>query len=890
MTELIFSTVPLAQGNQLYLERPRVRRLLEAAMQSPVITITAGAGYGKTQAVYSFLQSCEALTSWMQLSERDNIPERFWENFIAGVSFIDKESARRLAEIGFPYTERGFDRYLAIPQEDVIPHARYIFVYDDFHLIRNKDVLRFIQHSIATPFPNIRSIILSRTPPGINTAALDMRHMRTAITGEALRFTGEETAEYFRIQGINVSHKTSDRICRDTEGWAFAIHLSALFLKRLPVPDAQKEGHGLPGMRSNVFRLLETEIMEPASPELRKFLIKLSLVDLLPRELLEALDTGGNLVAEMEQIISFIRYNPNVKSYSIHQLFLEYLTSRQEELTPPEKQQVYHTAAQWCVENNRKIDAIAYYEKAGDYNSIITIFNRLPQILPNHTAQFLKELLDRTPESQYRDTPLLYVIYGKVYISLGLFKECTEQLWKVIRETERSLAAGTSAGAATGAAAGTALHQVLLTSYLNLGTVGFINSTNTGDFGFVEYYKKAAHYSPLSGQTPRPPVSVANIGTYVCRVLEPEEERITAYLRALEESVPIVAQALGGCMYGLDELGRGEYAYFRGDLADAEKHIGEALQRSREREQFEIENRSLSYLLRIAIHRENYSQTAGILRDLSALREQEFYSNRNTQYDIVMGWFYTQIGEAEKLAPWLKNDFEESDLNSRGQGLEILVKAKYHLLERKYPAALASLTNRIDYEGKLLFGRLETLALEAVCRYSFRDRDGALNVLRQAYELSEQSGIAMPFTELGRFMRSFADWALKEGPEGIKREWLLEQRRNAAGYAKKLFSIATAFREQGWIAEGRKDEQSPDRPYAITLRGPAFRSNLSRREQEVLSCLSRGLTRTEIAGTLSISVNTVKSIIRSIYNKLGAVNRSNAVKVAATTGLLETDD
>jgi LuxR family maltose regulon positive regulatory protein len=46
------------------------------------------------------------------------------------------------------------------------------------------------------------------------------------------------------------------------------------------------------------------------------------------------------------------------------------------------------------------------------------------------------------------------------------------------------------------------------------------------------------------------------------------------------------------------------------------------------------------------------------------------------------------------------------------------------------------------------------------------------------------------------------------------------------------------------------------------------------------------MTQEEIASLFSLSVNTVKSVIRSIYNKLGAVNRVNAVQIAAGMGLL----
>ena len=61
---------------------------------------------------------------------------------------------------------------------------------------------------------------------------------------------------------------------------------------------------------------------------------------------------------------------------------------------------------------------------------------------------------------------------------------------------------------------------------------------------------------------------------------------------------------------------------------------------------------------------------------------------------------------------------------------------------------------------------------------------------------------------------------------------------------------------------------------------------LSEREREVLLYLPSLLTVKEIAGSLHISVNTVKVHIRSIYRKLGAVRRREAVVRARRRGLL----
>jgi LuxR family maltose regulon positive regulatory protein len=879
MNITIHGTVPLNQGNQIYLERPRVHRLLDKALESPLVTVTAGAGYGKTQAVYSYLRNCEAFTAWMQLSERDNLTERFWENLLRAIGSINKETARRMGEQGFPGTERRFDRYLRISRENLIPGARYFFVYDDLHLIRNKEVLRFLEHSISLPFPNIVSIVISRTDPSLGSAVRDSRQTRSRITEEDLRFTEDEVAEYFRLQRIHVGRQTIANVCQGTEGWAFAIHLAVLFFKRQAASyPAMTEDHWMPGMRSNIFRLLETEVLDPVSPELRKFLIKLSLIDLLPRKLLEALDPSGDLIVEMEKIGTFIHHDSYADTYRIHHLFLEFLASRQEELTEGEKREVYRSAAQWCVADDRRIDALTYYERAGDYHSVIDVIDRLPLILSNDTSAHLRDLLNRLPPALYDDNPVLEALYGKVCMSLGLFSECTGRLRAHIKRLEESLPpewVALEPGQTC---------RALRDSYLLLGFVGLITSTDTRDYGYTGDFKKAALYSSVSGQCPRQPVTVLMLGSYICRVRDSEEEKIAPYLRALEESVPYGVQAFGGCMYGMDDLARGEYAYFRGDLSGAESRVRQALRKAREREQYEIENRALFYLMRISIHRGDYGELEKILQDLDAQKKQEYYRNRIVHLDIALGWFYVQIGELERLASWLKNDFEESEINYRGRGQEILVKAKYHLHEKKYPAALASLTGRRDLEGGLLFGRLESLALEAVCRHNARDPEGALNALRESCQLARSSGISQPFVELGRFTRSLADWALKERAPGIDRDWLADQRRNAAGYAKRLVSIARAFRESGQAGSHPAGRTRP-----ASSRVPASKSILSGREEEVLFCLSRGLTRTEIAGALSLSINTVKSIIRSIYNKLGAVNRSHAIQAAAEAGLLNRD-
>jgi LuxR family transcriptional regulator, maltose regulon positive regulatory protein len=61
---------------------------------------------------------------------------------------------------------------------------------------------------------------------------------------------------------------------------------------------------------------------------------------------------------------------------------------------------------------------------------------------------------------------------------------------------------------------------------------------------------------------------------------------------------------------------------------------------------------------------------------------------------------------------------------------------------------------------------------------------------------------------------------------------------------------------------------------------------LSEREEAVLALLPSLLNAREIADEFTVSVNTVKSHIRSIYAKLGVSSRREAVRHAHDRGLL----
>lgn len=117
--------------------------------------------------------------------------------------------------------------------------------------------------------------------------------------------------------------------------------------------------------------------------------------------------------------------------------------------------------------------------------------------------------------------------------------------------------------------------------------------------------------------------------------------------------------------------------------------------------------------------------------------------------------------------------------------------------------------------------------------------------------------------------------ALRAGARGA-----LSRSSSALGIGPAALAVAAGH----WVV---------DESFAPSLLGlapePAVRpipTLLSPREQEVLELLSEGLSNRDIAERLGISRHTAKFHVNAILDKLGATTRTEAVVLAARSGLL----
>jgi two-component system, NarL family, response regulator LiaR len=101
-------------------------------------------------------------------------------------------------------------------------------------------------------------------------------------------------------------------------------------------------------------------------------------------------------------------------------------------------------------------------------------------------------------------------------------------------------------------------------------------------------------------------------------------------------------------------------------------------------------------------------------------------------------------------------------------------------------------------------------------------------------------------------------------------------RRALAAGARGFLSKGASSDDLATAVEtvARGETITPARPRPRT---PAGMSDLSTREAEVLDLICRGMSNLEIADQLFVSVNSVKTYVRQIYQKIGVARRAQAV-------------
>ncbi|MCW2978227.1 MAG: ATP-dependent transcriptional regulator, MalT-like, LuxR family [Actinomycetia bacterium] len=856
------------------IERARLLETL-ADNRAPLILLSAPPGFGKTSLAAMWVASRAApRAAWVTVDADDNSGGRFWHAVNAALAAavdgsgetFEPDSSAPPAEIALETASRA-DRPL-------------ILVLDDFHELRDDAALhQFDVFRRYTP-PLLQVMLVTRVDPRLPLQRLRMEGRMTELRAAELAFTRDETAALLAgIDGIGPAEIDELHAC--TEGWPAALRFVVLALKA--APDPRRFVRQFAGDDRALADYLLTEVVASHPPEVHDFLLRTSIPDQLTPSLARQLAPGVDadaLLIELEKenlFVSEIAGGPH--GYRYHNLFRGFLRMEAARELGTEVAELHRTSANWCAATGDYLAALRHAVAGGDWSLAGEI------VLDNWRALFLVEtqavvaaIVAGIGSAPLREQPELALLAAAALLSSGELQSAErcilaagdafaerderqpdlESLRTMCLSSAARLRGDTSAAAASARtlltlAPSTRLTQDVIRRQQKTLALHALAAAELESAELEEAEEHLEQVLELAQEQGADTVALRSLARLalleaVRGRLQHSEARAeealafaAARCRSDEPQVVSAHNALAWVMYEWNEL---QAAADHASLAlQASRRLGDRFE-----EVFATHvsalvdaaagprgvGRGLRRLRGLAAELDGW-QTPRLLQLLFAASEARLLAARG---GTVEAW--RALGDEPGLDETL---------------LAGAVRARLHLQEGHPWEAVDALAPGIELSATSedIPGAIEASLLEALARAELRDREGSSRALERALHL------AAPH----RHRRVF----LEGGP--TIRQMLLDHIRTGTGNRSFLGDLLEIF-----------DNGAP-RPAVGQLLEP-----LSEREVAVLSYLPTMLSNQEIASELFVSVNTVKTHLRSIYRKLGTSKRRDAVAAARARDLI----
>lgn len=253
----------------------RATRLL-AGSPAPVTLLVGPAGAGKTVTLSAWARSSARLTArvaWATLDSSDDDVTSLWSTLLAALRANATLAADpRIAELASAPAAAGVDgaliRQLTAVFEDQDPP--FVLVLDDLHKITDRAALASLRLLVHQRPAGLVLVLSGRRRPDIALHQLQLDAALHEIGPADFTMDRAQTAALLASLGHELDAAQVELLWRRTEGWVAALRLAALELDRGGDPIPAAEGFG--GTSPSVADLLATEVLDQLPRDLRGFL------------------------------------------------------------------------------------------------------------------------------------------------------------------------------------------------------------------------------------------------------------------------------------------------------------------------------------------------------------------------------------------------------------------------------------------------------------------------------------------------------------------------------------------------------------------------------------------------------------------------------------------
>lgn len=335
-------------GTRNVVVRRRVHELLSADRRAPATLVCAPAGYGKSLAAASWIRAGRSgAVAWVNLTSAHDTPAQVWTAIVDAIGVARPEEFAELSSIvalaaRAPQEVPGrLNRWISARDEDTV------LVIDDLHTVTELEVHEQLVELIAAAGTRLRLIAITRHDPPWPLHRMRLDGLLADLRTAELAFDADEAAELFDRLDLQLDPGQIDHLLERTQGWAAGLRLAAM--GALSATDSDAFVEILSGRTDYIADYLFREVYEGLRPAWRDFLSRIGVVDEISPDLAIALGCGPD---SADRLVTLVRQNAFIHQlgerpgwYRLHPLLLDFLRSRA--TNPAERRELDRRAAVW---------------------------------------------------------------------------------------------------------------------------------------------------------------------------------------------------------------------------------------------------------------------------------------------------------------------------------------------------------------------------------------------------------------------------------------------------------------------------------------------------------------------------------------------------------------
>jgi LuxR family transcriptional regulator, maltose regulon positive regulatory protein len=852
-----------------FLRRERLVAHLDQALTTPLTMVCGPAGSGKTLLVAGWAAEREPSVAWFTGEAADQGPGIFWAYLLRALRV---SGAPPPPAVGSPPDATHVPRaLLARLAAGLSARDRPVtLVLDEYDQVRDPETAEQLEFVLHHAGGGLRLVLVTRTEPLLPLHRYRAAGRLTEIREAELAFTPQEAAALLDAHGLSLSPPAVHALMERTRGWAAGLRLCALAAQGSADPQTYLKE--FEADRTPVADFLLAEVLKRQPPAVQDLLLRVSVLERFCPELVNAL-TGRNdaepLLAGLHRENAFVE-DLGHRWYRLHPLFGEILRVHLRVRSPGLEPELHRRAARWLRRAGFLMESLGHGAAAGDWKvtaGALVDGLAIGGLLTGPRSDDLAELFSGMgPEA---DGPATDLVRAALALSRGDLGRGLAHL----RHAERSLAEQGSAGDDPVPAAAR-----LSCALLEAAAARLSGSPDWAGAAAEEAGKARAQVPGV--------------------VLDKRPELVALPLRDLGstrlwaghfEQARAALEEAAGCDGGASTAPlradcQGRLAlidYLDGRLGRAERRAGAALTGTDGFGPPRLPGSGITraVLAAVAVERGEPDRAQAHLdaatedrtaagdpvteagRALAAARLHLAREDPGAALEAV-----ERIAPVVGASPWVV-------------GQTALVVSAAHLAEGR-PRSAAGVWRGIPE------GQPACVVEAARVRLALGEPEAALDLL----DRMPAGGCGAAITVRAALVRAQA--VDRTGDVGASRRLvaraLREARRerlrrpflDAGPWIRPYLGMAELRAlAAGWLVTG------PPPPDAYTT-PPAVVEELSGRERDVLRRLAQMMSTEEVAADLYVSVNTVKTHLKSAYRKLAVNRRQDAVRRARERGLI----